>query len=576
VTLPRFDVEVDGLVRAIRGGTVAVFCGAGISIASGIPSALTIKRNLLRRIGADELETQRLADDDYPFEAFVEAFHEEVGITKLFAALARVSPSAAHRLLADLVRLGLLKSILTTNFDELIEAAIGQPGTVVSKLHGTVSDPSSIAVTLEGVAGYSLLPARERAITTMFAEGEHDAVLVIGYSCSDYFDITPAIEALGDRLKRIWIVEHDVGADRAEDIVAKHERNPFKRCRHGVRLFGDTDALLARIAAATGAQSYSQSYADDRTWSAALEQWWMDVPGERGFAGHAILGQLLYNRHEVDAALRHYRAAIEVSANPAPAPDQIARARMQIAGCLRATGQHEEALAEAREAQRLALSLTDVTLKAMIEGTVANVQLSLGKLDDAARSIGMAVEIMRTVPDQQRRLGMFLALQGVAYERRGLLDEALKCFEESIPLAQLTGDRGGEAARSNAIAGIYAARCDWETADRWLSKAQSLAAGMADSRGMAIVLLGRATAAFQLGEIPRALSLSHEAIHRFRALGDPVMLDVALAQLELVSRSALRKSFPILSRLLSGIKRAARASSALVARLIASTLRPPT
>lgn len=553
---------------------MGVLCGAGISIASGIPSALTMKRALLRRIGADERETRQLVEDAYPFEAFMEAFHEEVGITRLFADCARVSPSAAHRLLADLVRLVRLGSIQTTNFDELIEQAVGTPTAVVTKLHGTVSDPASIAVTLEGVAGHSLLPPRERAITTMFAEGEHDAVLVIGYSCSDEFDISPAIEALGDGLKRVWIVEHEPGADRAEDIIERRERNPFRRCRDGTRLFCDTDVLLARIAAATSAQSYSQSYADDRTWSAALEQWWMDVPRERrGFAGHAILGQLFYNRHELGTALRHYRLAIEGSANTGPAPDQLARGRIQIAGCLRAMGHHEEALAEAQEAERLAAPLGDVTLKAMATGTVANALLSLEKPDDAAGAAGTAVEMLRTVPDQERRLGMFLALQGVTYERRGFLDEALKCYEESLPLAQFTGDKGGEAARTGAIGAIHAARGDWEAAERWFSKAQSLATAMADSRGTAFVVLGRATAAFQRREIPRALGLSHEAIDRFRALRDPLLLDQALTQLDLLSRSALRDSFPILSRLIAHIKRAARAWSSLVARLTEAILR---
>lgn len=72
-TKPRsFDAEVEELIKLIRAGEVAIFCGAGTSIASGIPSAKALQRALLNKLPASELETMRLVENDLPFEAFME------------------------------------------------------------------------------------------------------------------------------------------------------------------------------------------------------------------------------------------------------------------------------------------------------------------------------------------------------------------------------------------------------------------------------------------------------------------------------------------------------------------------
>jgi Sir2 family len=251
-----FDAEVEELIQLIKAGEVAIFCGAGISIASGIPSAKTLQRALLNRLPASELEAMRLVENDLPFEAFMEVLSKTTNLELLLDVFVGKEPTAAHILLADLVTRGSVPTIATTNFDELIERAAGSTPVAVTKLHGTISDPRSIAVTMEVVAGRQQLPDREQAIRDLFADGGHAGVLVTGYSCSDAFDITPAIEVLGDSLKRVWIVEHEPHAERAEDIIEKPSKNPFRRCRNGTRLFCDTDALFARIARELATPNY--------------------------------------------------------------------------------------------------------------------------------------------------------------------------------------------------------------------------------------------------------------------------------------------------------------------------------
>lgn len=76
-------------------------------------------------------------------------------------------------------------------------------------------------------------------------------MLILGYSCSDVFDISPAIERIGKNLQiRVMLVEHifDQTKQRAEDIQIKEDRNPFGNFSNGTRLYYNTDELVQFLA----------------------------------------------------------------------------------------------------------------------------------------------------------------------------------------------------------------------------------------------------------------------------------------------------------------------------------------
>ena len=116
---------------------------------------------------------------------------------------------------------GKVNILCTTNFDDLLERALKKEGwesdkdyllvsdlnsleTVnwdsrapkVIKIHGSIYNKKGMAITLRQVASHQIFEPRKKAIEYLFDKGQHSHVLVVGYSCSDLFDISPQIESL--------------------------------------------------------------------------------------------------------------------------------------------------------------------------------------------------------------------------------------------------------------------------------------------------------------------------------------------------------------------------------------------
>ncbi|MFZ3551730.1 SIR2 family protein [Streptomyces sp. 4.24] len=177
-------------------GAYAVLLGAGASVASGMPSAWDVQQNLIERLAAaggdtetGNLETwyeQRfgckpsydgllnsLTSTPYERQALLNPFFEP-DTQELEEG--RKRPTPAHRALARLVASGMVRIILTTNFDRLTETALREAGiepTVVSHpdditglaplhtlkalvvhLHGDYLNPTSMLNTPEELEQY--------------------------------------------------------------------------------------------------------------------------------------------------------------------------------------------------------------------------------------------------------------------------------------------------------------------------------------------------------------------------------------------------------------------------------------
>ena len=170
-----------------------------------------------------------------PFEAIVEILSENSDIDSILDIYSMGEPNTNHIFIAMLAKTHLIKTIVTTNFDSLIEKALinaelkedrdfkvyyledhfsnsnklwdelasdNDDIIRVFKIHGSIVDKNSIRATMKAVANQSLSDKRLNIIQHLFSTGTHDTVLVLGYSCSDVFDITPSIKRLNKDKKR--------------------------------------------------------------------------------------------------------------------------------------------------------------------------------------------------------------------------------------------------------------------------------------------------------------------------------------------------------------------------------------
>ncbi len=139
----------------------ALLLGSGISRTAGIPTGWEVTLELVRRVAALS-GVEKLED---PVRWYEEKFGKEPGYSELLDNLAKTPadrravlhdffepsedereegikmPTDAHRAIAELVRDGFIKVILTTNFDRLMETALADVGivpTVISSADATM------------------------------------------------------------------------------------------------------------------------------------------------------------------------------------------------------------------------------------------------------------------------------------------------------------------------------------------------------------------------------------------------------------------------------------------------------
>lgn len=143
-------------------GVYALLLGSGISIASGVQTGWGIVQDLVGRIAAvqdaDNPDAGKEAMAD-PESWWAQHHDEPLGYSGLLAAVAPTSaarqaqlaryfqpedgdepgvkgPTAAHHAIAQLVKQGIIRVILTTNFDRLMERALQEVGVSPQVIHG--------------------------------------------------------------------------------------------------------------------------------------------------------------------------------------------------------------------------------------------------------------------------------------------------------------------------------------------------------------------------------------------------------------------------------------------------------
>lgn len=131
-------------------GVYALLLGSGISRAAGIPTGWEVTLDLIRKLA--HVKNENCEPD--PSNWYEETFSEEADYSKVLNLLAKTpsersqllkgyfepteeerqqklkTPTEAHKAIANLVAKGLVKVIVTTNFDRLMEKALEDAGVV--------------------------------------------------------------------------------------------------------------------------------------------------------------------------------------------------------------------------------------------------------------------------------------------------------------------------------------------------------------------------------------------------------------------------------------------------------------
>jgi hypothetical protein len=218
--------RLDPFMKAIERKGVTVFAGAGISVAppSSCPTWDNLKREILRSLLARLFKTTNIKKDledlspavmnvDMRPELFMSCMTTIINrsfIVEMLSGLNSGEPNLNHSLIAFLERKQIVKSIITTNFDNYIERELDYLGAnyrvirdddevvtqsmcsvrsfLVFKPHGCLSKSSSVRMRLDEIQSLS---KPKKNLLQQLIKGV--PLLIMGYSGNDE-DFFPVLE----------------------------------------------------------------------------------------------------------------------------------------------------------------------------------------------------------------------------------------------------------------------------------------------------------------------------------------------------------------------------------------------
>jgi tetratricopeptide (TPR) repeat protein len=216
--------------------------------------------------------------------------------------------------------------------------------------------------------------------------------LILGYSCSDVFDLCPQIEALAEKRKLVYLVQH-ADSPKTKDIRSQNQKNPFKAFDNSFSLFFNTGDLIKELWKATLEIPYPDASVDYTTlktipdWKVKVHGWFTDSVQTSSAAFKDLITALLFN------TICEWRAAISQF-------EHYARGHANDWHAVFALGNMGEAYR------------------------------NLGEYRKAIEFHEQALEIARRIGDAHGE-GFVLGYMGAAYAKMGMKEEALKCFEAS-------------------------------------------------------------------------------------------------------------------------------------------------
>ena len=516
-----FTKSIQELIDAIQSNETVVFCGAGISIHSGLPSANNLIWYVLGELGISEREVNIIINSELPFEAFIDTLREYSNIISLLNIFDVGSPNTNHILLSKLAKAGYLKTICTTNFDQLIEKAFIQEGLVeerdyqvfynekefdridwndckikLIKLHGSSVDKDNMSITLHQVSIKALLEQRQRIIEHIFSKGLHKNVLIFGYSCSDLFDISPHIESILTNHKKVLFIDHypmpenqDKKDGEIEDIKIKNKKNPFKNYEGSKRIFYNTDKLVRSIWTSFIDEKYDLIRDSDNTlWKNYVNDW-ANAFEKRPIRRYLISGLIFYEISEFNKAITFFEESLKLSK-------------------------------ECRDREGEGFSL----------GNLGNTYRSKGEFQTAIEYDEKALQISRELGDKQGE-GIFLGNIGLDYRSLGENLEAIRYHEKALKITREIGDKKGEGDHIHNLGIAYYEIGEYQKAIRYHKKGLQISRDIGDKNGEGNSLCSLGITCRQLGDYQNAIEYLEKALRIAQEVGNKKMEGIYVGHL---------------------------------------------
>ena len=611
--------------------------GAGISMdpPSCVPSARMFVNELFKYYAPEE-EIEKLSSlESLRYEFLVEKvqhlFDKEL---KFLDYLSEVKePNAIHLFLANMIMR--YNIVITTNFDYLIEMALKKKLAMfpsfhdyhkkvvviitkedyqkkvsfqfpLIKIHGSKLDVITGRLTTDSLVTTISALGREREKGETFAIEPYKKPLInevmngkdlviMGYSGSDDFDISPMLKELSNMKRIIWI-EHD------------HELIPGKEEIYNYKSVGDLselasselpklDKLLVELASKKNIEVYkikanTIEFVKGRLapiYKEFLELQQKDTPEISSFGdymqethfeasssskfrlAHDIfyelgdiesaertakqglqtskeesqeinknyftnaLGLVYLSKGDYDIALEHFVKSLELAENLNQKVEKIA-ILLNIGLLYQKKSDLQNAFKYSFDAAALLTENTPNVVKFSVLNTLGILYRDNGDIPNAIKNIESALEIAEKLGDLNRKSLSLNNLAGMKLSQ-GLLNPALGYASEALKIDEQLGDLSSMCNTLNTIGNVYRTGGQYNQALQYLEKAYQTAIKIQKLDGKALTANAIGVIHYQTGNLDLALEKYNEALNISKDIGDLSMQATGLNNIGMYYRT---------------------------------------
>jgi tetratricopeptide (TPR) repeat protein/NAD-dependent SIR2 family protein deacetylase len=463
-----------------RDRNVAFFVGAAISESSSLPISKKFKKLVLTSLANDmDIEMKKktgkaiehIEKNKIPQEQVLQWIHD-VAKGATFECLniyKRGTPNNNHFVLAALAKRGMVDTIITTNFDILLETAFDEvlgkdgyyvcakdeeferkEGVGIFKIHGTIKDSQSLGAILKQVnKGMS---RRKREVLSGILE-END-VIFMGYGAGD-FDVREVI--LSARCRGIFWLLHRPKSETPNitEILDKHE---------GKRLYGEIDDIFSKInnSVKLGVRAQKVKPLRSDLIENLLNQWVQKL-GSWGSA--YIWGDIFYHTRRFSDALDSYNMCLSELAKMKNPPrftkvpgnydwrwilkaftlERFGNIHFDNRKMDSAKEHFEEFISLYNEMGQGRSGLNWVLSK--VYNRLGEIERERGELQNAISLQRRGIDVAQTINEEERNslLIMHYTSLALCYRNGNSLDEAMQYLDKAQTIAERIGDLLGKA-----------------------------------------------------------------------------------------------------------------------------------
>ena len=555
------------LTHAAERGLV-VFCGAGVSMVppSCLPSWWQLNEQIVSSLASvieplcgaaqaqawAKLLNARRSAGSFPPEYQAEVISEHFGASyfKVLQCLDGDEPNEVHLSLAALAKAGVVRFIVTSNFDRLLERAFARSGAPLDvhftpahfeslaaqltggplpeapcqliKLHGSVEDPGTLVDTLaQRMRGLS--PA---ICTTLRWCLRNHHWLFMGYSGAD-LEANPQYLCLQAEAPTAvglsWLVRESadaaVPASVARIVSLYGDRAEVLRGQLPVWLTQTFGAWLpATGPSPVGPASEAAASPPERRARAQealvrhTQDWAQALGPDR--AAQVMADMLGHVAGDLAAARDLLTKALGAPSTPAKARAALANA---LANTLNRLGDTTGARRVAEEALAR-LPDAEGPERVGLLSTLGLIDFGNGAHEAALAAFDRVYAVSTALGDEQRQ-GIALHNRAMVLERMTRFDEARACYEEEQALVTRLGDVPAQAHACNNLAALCLGAAQYAQAIHFAQVAIGLRERLGDDLGVANAMGNIASALSQQGQAAEAGAMYDQILAIFRRIG---------------------------------------------------------